>query len=185
MLGTRPGFPAAGSRRPGHAGCSRRMEARGTVAETQASFREETIQARTLDSILAEHHGGEIHFLRIDVEGAEADVLAGLSLDRHRPWIIVLESMAPRRQVETHAGWEPGLLAARYEFVYADGLNRFYLAAEHAALRAAFTYPPTPRPARRPAVTKRLRPPSLLSPSRSRIPGDTAGRAWRRPGRRR
>jgi FkbM family methyltransferase len=125
-------------------GCSTTIEqiATGTVAETQASLREETIQARTLDSILAEHHGGEIHFLKIDVEGAEADVLAGLSLDRHRPWIIVLESMAPRRQVETHASWEPGLLAARYEFVYADGLNRFYLAAEHAALRAAFTYPP-------------------------------------------
>lgn len=125
-------------------GCSTTIEriATGTVAETQASLREETIQARTLDSILAEHHVGEIHFLKIDVEGAEADVLAGLSLDRHRPWIIVLESMAPRQQVETHAGWEPGLLAARYELVHADGLNRFYLAAERAELRAAFTYPP-------------------------------------------
>lgn len=125
-------------------GCSTTIEqiATGTVAETQASLREEIVQARTLDSILAEHHGGEIHFLKIDVEGAEADVLAGLSLDRHRPWIIVLESMAPRQQVETHAGWEPGLLAAGYQFVYADGLNRFYLATEHAELRAAFTYPP-------------------------------------------
>jgi glycogen(starch) synthase len=125
-------------------GCSTTIEqiATGTVAETRATLREEIIEARTLDSILAEHHGGEIHFLKIDVEGAEADVLAGLSLDRHRPWIILLESMAPRQQVETHAGWEPGLLAARYEFVYADGLNRFYLAAEHAELRTAFSYPP-------------------------------------------
>jgi FkbM family methyltransferase len=37
----------------------------------------------------------EIHFLLIDVEGAEADVIASVDLTRWRPWILVVESTAP------------------------------------------------------------------------------------------
>lgn len=101
------------------------------------------IESRTLDAILAEHAPPEIHFLKIDVEGAEAEVLRGLSLDRIRPWILVVESNAPNsRTVETHADWEPALLASGYRFVYGDGLNRFYLADEHADRQALFATPP-------------------------------------------
>jgi hypothetical protein len=45
-------------------------------------------------------------------------------------------------QVESYASWEPILLNAGYQFVYADGLNRFYLANERAGLQEAFKYPP-------------------------------------------
>ena len=104
---------------------------------------QQVVEARTLDSILAEHAPTQIHFLKIDVEGAEADVLGGLSLDRFRPWILVVESLAPNSStVETHAEWEPGVLAAGYRFVYEDGLNRFYLADEHADRAPLFARPP-------------------------------------------
>ena len=41
-----------------------------------------------------------------------------------------------------HPSREPLLTSREYSFVYADGLNRFYIANERANLRTAFAYPP-------------------------------------------
>ena len=105
---------------------------------------EQVAHVTTLASVCAEHLPQEqpIHFLKIDVEGYEAKVLRGHDWRQWRPWIVVIESTRPSTQVETHADWEPMLLDAGYRFVYADGLNRFYLANEHADLSDAFRYPP-------------------------------------------
>lgn len=86
--------------------------------------------------------GQHVHFLKVDVEGLETAVLEGADWAQHRPWIVVVEAMLPNEQVESHGLWEPLLLDARYEYVYADGLNRFYVAKEHPELVAAFRYPP-------------------------------------------
>lgn len=105
--------------------------------------REVVRRITTLDAVLAEHGAGRaIDFLSIDVEGAELDVLRGLDLRRHRPKIIVAEAMAPTVQVDVSAPVVAHLACWDYACVYEDGLNRFYLAAEHAALAAAFRYPP-------------------------------------------
>jgi len=96
-----------------------------------------------LDDILAAHEIGHIDFLKIDVEGAEAQVLAGLSLSRWRPVVLIVEAVTPTQPPrDNSAAWEPGLLANGYEFVFFDGLNRYYLRAESADLRAHFNYPP-------------------------------------------
>ena len=100
------------------------------------------ITIRTLSSVCAEHVKGEIHFLKIDVEGAERDVLLGLDLKRWRPWIIVIEAMVPMAQQPNHHAWEPLVVCCRYRFAYAGGLNRYYIAEEHADLSASFEYPP-------------------------------------------
>lgn len=102
------------------------------------------VEIMTLAQVCIAHvpQGQAVHFLKIDVEGYEANVLHGHDWRRWRPWIVVIESTLPSTQVETQAGWEPLLLDAGYRFVYADGLNRFYLADEHAALSEAFRYPP-------------------------------------------
>ncbi len=101
------------------------------------------VAMRTLAGICRAHVRGEIHFLKIDVEGTEADVLAGADLAAYRPWIILVEATAPLSETPTHQAWEPGLLRQGYRFVWFDGLNRFYLAAEHAdALSAHFRAPP-------------------------------------------
>lgn len=84
----------------------------------------------------------EIHFLKIDVEGLEAEVLASNNWLLYRPWIIVVESTLPLSQVECQQTWEPRLLAASYTFAYADGLNRFYIENVHLDLLAFFKYPP-------------------------------------------
>ena len=83
-----------------------------------------------------------IHFLKIDVEGAEQLVLDGLDLAAFRPWVILIEATRPRTQQPSHLDWEPHLLAHDYDFVYFDGLNRFYLAHEHRELRETLALPP-------------------------------------------
>ena len=100
---------------------------------------EESVPVCTLDSILDEHASGPIHFLKIDVEGAEKDVLRGLNLSRHRPWIVVIEANV---QGERREDWAEMLSRGDYSLVHKDGLNHFYLAQEHDSLRKAFTYPP-------------------------------------------
>ncbi len=101
-----------------------------------------TVKQRSLNSIWMEYGLEEVHFLKVDVEGYESAVLEGIDLHRHRPWIIVVEANRPASTEEVYVVWEPWLVAADYRFVYADGLNRFYLAAERFELSSAFKYPP-------------------------------------------
>lgn len=95
-------------------------------------------------SVIAEKYckNQEVHFLKIDVEGLETHVLKGNDWKVLRPWIVVVESTEPMSQVENHHLWEYILLDAHYTFVYADGLNRFYIANEHMELKVFFNYPP-------------------------------------------
>lgn len=84
----------------------------------------------------------EVHFLKVDVEGYELPVLRGNNWNAYRPWVVVIEAMQPTSQLESHDVWESILLAADYQFAYADGLNRFYVAQERSDLLPAFKYPP-------------------------------------------
>ncbi|MDR6642684.1 FkbM family methyltransferase [Luteibacter sp. 1214] len=101
------------------------------------------VRATTLDDLCRDHNVETIHFLKVDVEGHEAKVLAGMAFDAYRPWVLLIEATAPNSQVETHESWEPALLERNYLFVYADGLNRFYVAQEKFdELGDFFRYPP-------------------------------------------
>lgn len=84
----------------------------------------------------------QVHFLKVDVEGLERAVLVGNNWKNYRPWVVLVEATLPNSQVENHHEWESILLDAGYKFVYADGLNRFYVADEHLELAPAFRYPP-------------------------------------------
>ena len=95
-----------------------------------------------LDEICAQYAPRDIHFLKIDVEGYEKQVLAGMDFTRFRPWIVIVEAINPQQNNLADKTWEAPLLENRYRSVYFDGLNRFYLAEEHNALAAAFREPP-------------------------------------------
>jgi FkbM family methyltransferase len=112
-------------------------DSHGTAGATR------TVSVVPLTDLLAQHCDGRaIDFLKIDVEGWELEVLKGLDLRRFRPAVILAEATVPQTRVESHGEWEPLLLAADYSFVYFDGVNRFYLANEHAALKVHFAVPP-------------------------------------------
>jgi hypothetical protein len=84
-----------------------------------------------------------VHFLKIDVEGAESSVIRSIDLMRFRPWILVVESVQPLSSIGVHEHFDAMLTAADYSFVYFDGLNRFYLAKERIAeLGCHFLVPP-------------------------------------------
>ena len=92
------------------------------------------VMTESLDSILSEHAMADIHFMSIDVEGAESIVLSGLSLTSHRPWILCVEAVMPGTQVPSHDEWEPRLLENDYSFAAFDGINRWYVANERREL---------------------------------------------------
>jgi len=95
-----------------------------------------------LNQILEAQAGVEIHFLKIDVEGAESDVLSGIDLKAFRPWIILVEASEPNSQTTTRHLWEHFLINRGYEFAYFDGLNCFYTAIERAHLKEKLAVPP-------------------------------------------
>jgi len=101
------------------------------------------VPVRTLDDVLDEHLAGRtLHLVSIDVEGMEEDVLRGFDLQRHRPWLILLEAVKPGTAEPNHGAWEPVLLNNGYRMVYFDGVNRFYLAEEQLCLQRSFRLPP-------------------------------------------
>jgi len=95
---------------------------------------EVTVPVRTLSAICEEHVHGEIHFLKIDVEGFEGEVLRGMDFTRWRPWVLVIEATLPNSRSTNHHTWEHLVLGQRYHFAWFDGLNRYYVADEHAEL---------------------------------------------------
>ena len=104
---------------------------------------ERRVPITTLAELCNVHVIGEIHFLKIDAEGAELDILRGADFTRWRPWIILVEATLPNSQIPSHEAWEDVLTNNGYEFCYFDGLNRFYLSEEQAgSLRPAFAIPP-------------------------------------------
>ena len=108
-----------------------------------AKYRTEKRPVRRLSRLIDEAGIESIDFLKIDVEGAEADVLGGLELKRHRPRVILVEAINPNVKEGDWAQWQPMLTDAGYSFVFFDNLNRFYVAGEHAALKAKFPSAPT------------------------------------------
>lgn len=104
--------------------------------------REIMVPCVALSAILNICSGHDIHWLKIDVEGFEKQVLSSWRGAASRPWIVVIESTLPMTQIETHESWEQILIDYGYSYVYFDGLNRFYLSDEHAELKSAFSTPP-------------------------------------------
>lgn len=103
---------------------------------------ERKTHVQKLNEILAKYSPDTIHFLKIDVEGTEKDVLTGLDLSIWRPWIILIESTNPNSNETNAESWEHQLLNAKYEMVYFDGINYYFLANEHCDLLEGFKIPP-------------------------------------------
>lgn len=103
---------------------------------------EKIIQRHTLAEIFERRGSSDIHWLKIDVEGMEAEVLEGWQDSPTHPWIVVIESTYPNSKIENHQEWEEKILQRGYEHVYFDGLNRYYVSKEKKELSKHFSTPP-------------------------------------------
>ncbi len=99
---------------------------------------------RRLSRLFDEAAITDVDVLKIDVEGAEPDVIAGVDWRRHRPRIVLVEAVNPNNPDASPAAWEPALLAAGYRHCFFDNLNRYYVAGECAELAARFPAEPAP-----------------------------------------
>jgi FkbM family methyltransferase len=95
-----------------------------------AGFETLKLPSISLADLCRTHTIDSVDFLKIDVEGAERDVLEGADWSKCRPRIVVLEAVAPLTNAPAWSDWEPILLNQDYRFVLFDTLNRFYVAAE-------------------------------------------------------
>ena len=82
----------------------------------------------TIDEILRMNFPANttLDVVSLDVEGAEADVLAGFTLPLWRPRLLVIESYLPDSTESNYREWEPNVLRDGYVCRYDDGCNRFY-----------------------------------------------------------
>ncbi|MFM5376160.1 FkbM family methyltransferase, partial [Aeromonas veronii] len=100
------------------------------------------VPAYRLKDVCNKYDVKTVHFMKIDVEGFEKTVLSGMDFSICRPWVLVIEATKPNSQEFNYIEWEDIILSSGYIFAYCDGLNRFYVAAEHPELLADLKYPP-------------------------------------------
>jgi FkbM family methyltransferase len=91
------------------------------------TFTETQVPVRTLTDILRAKKFPAIDFLKIDVEGAEPEVLRGIDLSEFNPRILVIEATQPNSTELNHEDWEDQVLGSGYVCTLFDGLNRFYV----------------------------------------------------------
>jgi FkbM family methyltransferase len=102
------------------------------------NYQTRRVPVMTLAQLCENHNLGSIDFLKVDVEGAERDVLFGGDWQRFRPKVIVAEAISPMTSEPSWQEWEPFLLVQGYCFVLFDTLNRFYVGQEHPEIIARF-----------------------------------------------
>jgi FkbM family methyltransferase len=113
---------------PAQHGRSQKMSIAGALSSLRAdqsgAGQSVDVPIRTLDSLLAEANVQRIDLLSVDVEGVELDVLAGLSFDKYRPGLILLEDFAER--LDKHRF----MRARGYKRVRRTGNNSWYVPDE-------------------------------------------------------
>jgi FkbM family methyltransferase len=114
-------------------GLSTTVESHARAAQIEFGKRSRamTMPVTTLRALCEQHAPGAIDFLKIDVEGAERDVLAGSDWRRFRPKVVLAEALEPVTMVPAWQAWEDLLTSQGYRFAFFDSLNRYYVADEH------------------------------------------------------
>ena len=79
------------------------------------------------EKLIEENLFDENDFIKIDVEGAELEVLRGIDLSEFNPRILVIEATKPNSSEVAYSHWEDRVLSSGYVCALFDGLNRFYV----------------------------------------------------------
>lgn len=87
---------------------------------------EELVETISLNQVFEHAQGEVIHWLKIDVEGAEGEVIKSWGDNPTRPLVIVVEATIPSSRELSDQKWESELTSRGYVKSYFDGLNNFY-----------------------------------------------------------
>jgi FkbM family methyltransferase len=104
------------------------------TTEDSKDYSDIRVPVVTLAESLESLHVSHIHFLKVDVEGYEYEVLSGNDWKKFRPELVCIESNHMMRD------WRPILEEADYKKVFNDGLNDYYLAKEAGERAKNFDY---------------------------------------------
>lgn len=91
------------------------------------TFQKILVPTISLASLLDYMGQDPIHWLKIDVEGMEADVIASWGDHPARPAALVIEATKPSTQQPTHEAWHAMVTARGYSEVLFDGLSRYFI----------------------------------------------------------
>jgi len=112
------------------------------VAERAGEIRAIDVKVTTLQSIVTDHAAGrQVHFLKIDAEGAENAIVLSTDWTKFRPEVIVIESTEPYTNKRRTEPWQERLDQSAYRMAYFDGVNDFWVRDESNHLLKNFTVP--------------------------------------------
>src|SRR5215467_3896100 len=125
-------------------GLSTMIESHARAAQTQfgKSSQAIVVPITTLKDLCQQYAPPAFDFLKVDVEGAEPDVLLNGDWRAWRPKVVVVEALAPYTLAPAWEAWEPFLAEHGYRYVLFDSLNRYYLAEEASDLAPCFADAP-------------------------------------------
>ena len=104
--------------------------------------REIAVATVTLAALFDLMGDAPIHWLKIDVEGMEADVLRSWGDHPARPIALVIEATVPNTQIPTHDEWYDLVLSRGYRDVLFDGLSRYFIHETQAERGSALALSP-------------------------------------------
>jgi FkbM family methyltransferase len=106
---------------PGHSTFNESLK---VAADKDLKFREYEVEIIPLADIFKAHKIKHIHFLKIDVEGYEYDVVEGNDWSEFRPEVVCIEAN------HLFKNWRPIITKNKYKLFITDGLNEYYVADE-------------------------------------------------------
>src|SRR6516162_4563429 len=101
-------------------GFSTMIESHARAAQTQFGKPSQAIVVpiTTLKDLCQQNAPPAFDFLKVDVEGAEPDVLLNGDWQNYRPKVVVAEALAPYTLAPAWAAWEPFLARHGYRYVW-------------------------------------------------------------------
>lgn len=117
---------------------SRETQSAHLAARPDTRYTDVQIAVTCLADLLNEHRRtGDIHLLKVDVEGLELEVLLGNDWRRFRPWVLCLERNQDQARRDAILSF---LMAHNYAAVHFDGINDFLVAKEQMRIWHEFSY---------------------------------------------
>jgi FkbM family methyltransferase len=102
--------------------------------ENYKDFTEHIVPVKTLKEVFKENKVDHIHFLKVDVEGFEYEVLLGNDWQKYRPEVVCIEANHLVKD------WRTILTKNGYSLVFNDGLNDYYVANDASEAARSFSY---------------------------------------------